>query len=467
MERKSRLHKYVKATLVRLRIEKIIYTMQTGLFLAAFCAILLLLVSRLFVLPSYGRFTVLAAGIVLIGTAFYTFYHRVKREEAVRRLDSYVPNNLLLTALSIEKSDSSLAPVIIQEGEKIVEKAFLRFKKRKKAYINPKVVSAFIVCCACIVVLVTFPSEAQLEADTIEKEQQIVTEMTKEIQRLIRKEELPEVKKELVNLLEELEIAETSEQALGELVKKQKELRLKEQRLAEKKEVANESGSPSDPLTEAEELELDELGEVTAKLAGNVGEMNTALNKIGKTSTFPALADGTSNLSNEDGEENPASGESSGKGKSDGEKSDENGGGKEEGEGKKGEGEGEGEGQGQGQGQGKGEGQGGGTGTGVTGTGKDAGQGKGIGSGSGGRDLLTIPNNRIGTQGESSLDGGKVNKGDHIEEKEVDGLAEKGTVRPYSEVIGTYNNSYLESAGKMNLSQELQQVLSNYFTSIE
>lgn len=462
MERKSRLHKYVKATLVRLRIEKMIYKMQTGLFLAAFCAILLLLVSRLFVLPSYGRFTVLAAGIVLIGAAFYTFYHRVKREEAVRRLDSYAPNNLLLTALSIEKSDSSLAPVIIQEGEKIVEKAFLRFKKRKKAYINPKVVSAFIVCCACIVVLVTFPSEAQLKADTIEKEQKIVTEMTKEVQQLIRKEELPEVKKELVNLLEELEIAETSEQALGELVKKQKELRLKEQRLAEKKEVANEPGSPSDPLTEAEELELDELGEVTAKLAQNVGEMNTALNKIGKTSTFPALADGTSNLSNEDGEENPASGESSGKGKSDGEKSDENAGGKGEGEGKKGEGEGEGQGSGSGEGQGKGEGEGVGTGT-----GKDTGQGKGIGSGSGGRDLLTIPNNRIGTQGESSLDGGKVNKGDHIEEKEVDGLVEKGTVRPYSEVIGTYNNSYLESAGKMKLSQELQQVLSNYFTSIE
>ena len=450
MESKSRLHKYVKATLVNLRIEKTIYTLQTGLFLAAFCAMLFLLVSRLFVLPYYGCFAVLTAGVMLIGTAIYTLYHRVKKWEAVRQLDSYIPHNLLMTALSIGKSDSALAPVIIQEAETKVSKAFLYFKKRKKVYMNLKMISALIVCCAFIVVLVTFPSEAQLEADTIEKERGIVAGMTKEVQQLIRKEELPEVKKELVNLLDELEVAETSEQALGELVKKQKELRLKEQRLADKKEVANESEDPTDSLTEAEELELAELGEVTAKLAQNVVEMNTALNKIGKKPTFPALADGTGNLSNEDGGEKSATGESSEKGKGDGEKSDDNGG-------AKGEGQGEGEGEGQGKGKGKG------TGTGGT----ESGKGKGIGSGLGGRDLLTIPNNRIGKQGESLLDGGEVNKGDNIEEKDVDGLAEKGTVRPYKEVVGTYKKSYLESAGKMKLSPELEKVLSNYFTSIE
>ena len=464
MERKSLLHKYVKATLVRLRIEKIIYTMQTGLFLASFCAMLLLLVSRLFVLPYYGRFAVFTAGVMLVGTAFYSLYHRVKKEEAIRRLDSYVPNNLLLTALSIGQSDSALAPIIIQEAETKVSKAFLRFKKRKNTCINPMMVSVFIVCCAFIIVLVTFPSEAQLEADTIEKEQEIVAEMTKEIQQLIRKEELPEVKKELVNLLDVLEVAETAEQALGELVKKQKELRLKEQRHADKKEVASESKDSTDSLTEAEELELAELGEVTAKLAQNVGEMNTALNKIGQTPTFPALADGTGNLSNKDGGEESDTGESSEKGKGDGEKNDDNGG---KGEGEKGGGQGEGE----GEGQGKEKGEGTGTGTGGTesgkGSGKGSGQGKGIGSGSGGRDLLTTPNDRVGEGEDPTFDGGKQSKGDYNEEREVDGLAEKGTVRPYSEVIGTYKKTYLESAGKMELSPELQKVISNYFTSIE
>ena len=43
------------------------------------------------------------------------------------------------------------------------------------------------------------------------------------------------MKKELEDLASELENAETSEEVLKELVKKQKEMRLKEQRLAEKK----------------------------------------------------------------------------------------------------------------------------------------------------------------------------------------------------------------------------------------
>ncbi len=110
---------------------------------------------------------------------------------------------------------------------------------------------------ACLVLLIMFPSEAQLEAGAIEKEKEIIEEMKKEVQDLIKKEELPEVKKELEELAEKLLKAETSEEALKELVKKQKELRLKEQRLADKKEIAEKSGDPSDSLSDAEEKELE------------------------------------------------------------------------------------------------------------------------------------------------------------------------------------------------------------------
>lgn len=466
MERRSFLQKYVKATLLRLRVEKTIYTVQTGLFLAAFCAVLFLLVTRLFVLPYYSRFTVLVAGIIVVGTLIYSGYNRVKKEEAVRKLDSYGPHNLLMTALSIRKSDSPLAPVIIQDAESEVSKAYLHFKKRKKAYLHTKMMSAFIVCCAFIVVLVSFPSEAQLEADTMEKEQEIMEEMKKEVQQLMRKEKLPDVKKELVDLLDELEVAETSDAALKELVKKQKELRLKEQRLADKKEGADQSGEPSDTLTEAEEQELTELREVASELAQNAGKTNTALNKIGKAPTLAALADGISNLSNENGEEKPTTGEGSEKEqeKSDSDKNDANSDGN---DGKQGAGQGAGTGEGEGEGEGVGQGEGTGIGSGGTGHGDGADQGKGSGSGSGGRDLLTIPNDRVGKDGDPSFDGGALNEGDFSEEREVDALAEKGTARPYTEGIGTYKQSYLESAGKMKLSPDLQRVLSNYFTSIE
>ena len=54
---------------------------------------------------------------------------------------------------------------------------------------------------ACLVVLIIFPSEAQLEAGAIEKEKEIIEEMKKEVQDLIKKEKIPEVKKELRSLL--------------------------------------------------------------------------------------------------------------------------------------------------------------------------------------------------------------------------------------------------------------------------
>ncbi|QUW21728.1 hypothetical protein JSQ81_18410 [Sporosarcina sp. Marseille-Q4063] len=65
------------------------------------------------------------------------------------------------------------------------------------------------------------------------------------------------------------------------------------------------------------------------------------------------------------------------------------------------------------------------------------------------------------------IDGGNLDEGESVEEREAYGLTERGTIRPYNEVIGNYKKSYLESTGKMNLSPDLQRVLSDYFSSIE
>ena len=70
--------------------------------------------------------------------------------------------------------------------------------------------------------------------------------------------------------------------------------------------------------------------------------------------------------------------------------------------------------------------------------------------------MLSIPSERIGTAKNPIVDGGNINEGDYVEEREAHGLTERGTIRPYKEVIGSYKNSYLESTGKMNLSPDLQ-----------
>lgn len=179
MERKSLLKKYVRAALYRLHFEKAVYKVQTGIFAASLFAVLILVGSRLFVFPYYGRSAFVGAVLVLLVTIVSIVYKRSGKAEAVRQLDNFMPDNLLITAMDVEVSETHLAPAIISTAESKVVNAFERFKKREKRYVNPKMLSGFFIVSACLALLVTFPSEAQLEAGAIEKEKEIIEEIKK------------------------------------------------------------------------------------------------------------------------------------------------------------------------------------------------------------------------------------------------------------------------------------------------
>ncbi len=66
-----------------------------------------------------------------------------------------------------------------------------------------------------------------------------------------------------------------------------------------------------------------------------------------------------------------------------------------------------------------------------------------------------------------SIVGGELGEGEFIEENEREGLVERGTLRPYEEVVGSYKDAYLKGSDRMNLPADLQRVLSDYFSSIE
>ena len=144
MDRLSLVQKYVNAALLRLRIEKIVYTMQSGMFFAIVGAVIIFVLSRLFVIPYYERFAIILAVLVLMGTAIYSVYNRVGKHEATRQLDRYIPHNLLLTAVSIRESDSLLASPIIEEANQKVSKAYEHFKRREKKFVNLKMLIASI-----------------------------------------------------------------------------------------------------------------------------------------------------------------------------------------------------------------------------------------------------------------------------------------------------------------------------------
>ena len=85
----------------------------------------------------------------------------------------------------------------------------------------------------------------------------------------------------------------------------------------------------------------------------------------------------------------------------------------------------------------------------------------------GGRNLLSIPSNRVGEKADPSVVGGNLGEGEFIEERETEGPVEKGAVRPYKEVVGDYKDAYLKSTDRMQLPPDLQHILSDYFSSIE
>ena len=101
------------------------------------------------------------------------------------------------------------------------------FKKREKNYFQPKWIIGFVLAFAAVLSLYVFPAATQLEAKDLEQEKQIVKEIKKEVSKLEKKELSKPVKKELKELKEKLKEVETAEEALREVVKKQKELALK------------------------------------------------------------------------------------------------------------------------------------------------------------------------------------------------------------------------------------------------
>ena len=71
---------------------------------------------------------------------------------------------------------------IIEEANLKVSKAYEDFKRREKKFVNLKMLIASIVSSAFLILLISFPSEAQIEAEAIEQEKVIVDEMKKVVE---------------------------------------------------------------------------------------------------------------------------------------------------------------------------------------------------------------------------------------------------------------------------------------------
>ncbi|TQE89213.1 hypothetical protein NST62_14085 [Ureibacillus sp. FSL K6-8385] len=483
MDRQKYLMKYINRAKRSLNAEKMLPLLQYGVFLSLVFTLAILFVSRFFVFAYYDEIALAVACATIVATAVYMWWKRVRTKEALRRLDDFYPFNELVTALSFKENEHPLADSIMDKAVKESEKAFERFKRRTKQYWRPKALFGILIVSIITAALWIFPSETQQEAQVVEKEQEVIRDIKKEVAKLERKAESEDVKKELKELLGRLKEAETPEQALREVVKKQKELKLQEQKLQEKRLAENADGSG---LTEGELQKLKDLAEVQSSLAQHALSTQKAISKLGAPLSFELQ--NTIGKMMEDAQTGSKNGSTSNhqtgnSNTNQGNNNQQNNG--QQGQGSTGSGNNQGQGntgsnnQGQGStgsgnnqgqwntGSGTGQGQGSGSGTGGQGSGSGSSAGGGAGKGSGGRTLLSIPSERLGERRPPTVDGGPLGQGNPAGEQKGQVPVTKGTVRSYEEVIGAYEERYMQSAKRMQLPRDLQNVVESYFSSLQ
>lgn len=483
MDGQRRLWQAVTSARRSLNVEKVFIALQKGLLYAVLSITLIYFVTRFFVLPYYGVIGAVVATVAFLLPLCQAFWQRVRQREAMLRLDQFYPHNELVTVLTA-KAQSPLVLLLQEKAEMQVGQVLEAFKKRPKQVFQSKVMTAAAGLLVLFLVLTIFPAATQQEAKSIEEDRAITKDLKDKVKEQVEKPVPEETKKELAELQQAIEEAKTSEEALKELVKKQKELTNMEQQLAE--EAKN-------GMTPEMQDALNALGQVNTELAEAASEAQTSLSKLGKPvdlNTQKSIArmnrgDGqqSGDPSEAGGQQKDSDGTATGQNNNSGSSgsnannqgstgqnsSNTNAG--QQGSGQSGQGgqssqQGSGNQPGNGQGssgQGQGAGQGG---SGQAGSGGAGGQGGLMGGkGSGGRDLLAIPK-RVGESTGPTTDGGLLGDGETVTDRGPVS-ATKGEVRPYAEVIGTYEDSYMQSTDRLQLPSDLQQMVQNYYSSME
>ncbi|WP_235192220.1 hypothetical protein [Cytobacillus firmus] len=515
-----RLLKPVKRQLL---FQLIVKEFQVFLSIAAVLALCLMVLARLFVIPYLQNYFLL---IILLSAIFAAFRIWKKRPDIIQAASLYnrfVSEDRVITAYSFLLDDAVLARLQLADAVKHMKMVHHQVLGRKKVFIHPKPVLMCLAFLCLAVLLYMIPGEKMDLAQKWEKENKIVEEAKEELEKKAEKVKNPEVKKALEKAKEKIAEKKSAEEALKELAKQTKSLELKaikekEKSLSlenmkntldnsglkqlsrmleekdlssfreelskldkQKKELSVDQSNALKQLTGGEETlseeELSKLIEQLENLLQSEGLLKQlaaaqkALQSSGLSLQQKMAANGMppgqlafappgqpgsqannpntsppvhQNNSNPQSNQNqPGNSRNNGNGS----------------------GSGTGSGSGSGSGSGNGSGSGAGTGSG-TGSGSGSGLGGGAGLGQGSRDLLTIPS---GMEGKRNIenDNGSLGQGTPGQQFEGEGPVLKGTIRPYSEVFGNYEASYRQSADRYKLPADLEEIVKNYFTSID
>jgi hypothetical protein len=517
MDDNKRFLLLLKPVLRQLVIEFIMKEVQLFFCMAAAWTVLFLSAARFIVIPFLNRYLFIGFAILLMIHLIRIIILRPGWRNAADVYNAFVPDDRVITGFGFLHNGGSVEKLQLHDAVQHMMKRQNDVLKRKKKLILPKWLALGILLSSFSIGLYLIPNEKIKLAKVKEENSKIVKTIEKQLDKKAKEEKDPAVKKALKEAEKKISKADSTDDVLKELRKQTKNLELKALKEKEKqeslkkwqatlqdaglnhlanllakkdlKEIEKELkrlNQKFESLTEKqkeafrditkrenqlseEELRavmkaIEEALESPEKLK-NLADAQDTLQTIGSSLEQQMIANGTppSKLafSSSNGSQNNAG--SAAQPSSSGNRSQSGQGKQSSGGNQSGSGNGKGNRNGGGSGSGSGNGNGLGNGTASS---NGSGNGRGAGLGQGSRQLLTIPE-FIDGKNHVETDTGKLGKGNAVEQSEGNGPILKGTLRPYSEVFGKYEESFRQSTERYKLPSDLEEMVKNYFSSID
>ena len=428
----KQLRAVIKKAAVHLTIERSVYDLQRWICGVLAVMVVLLIVSRVVVWAYYQPMIIAVAVVLLCIAVVWQVVRRVRMQQALHILDTYYPHNELVTSMSVQQP-TALVATLQQRAVQQKDKAYAAFTKRPKRYVHKPALIGSALCMAFITYSLLVPALTQQQARAIEHEQAIVKDMEEVVEALLP-ETTPEEQKALEALQATLQEQQLAEQALAELVKKQKELQqagASEAVVQQLQQTASDAQSALSAMGKPIQQQL--ASAITGEALQGASSQSSTSSPSSQSST--SQQNGQSTTSSQQQQQS-------------------------------GTGQGNGNGQGTGQAQGQGAGSGNGNGTGKTPNASNGGQGQGASLGQGDRNLIT-PANRFGEQQQTTVDGGDTAEGEGIDTERGNVNAVDNTPIAYEAAMAQYEGQYLQQAEQLELPANLQQVVQHYFSTIQ
>lgn len=514
MDTKKQFTNLLKSVMRQLWVLHFAKCLQLLFMIAGAFSIALLVIARIMVIPYIERYWIFGFILIIVFCFIYFYRQKPAIRNAADTYDRFIGDERTGTSLSFLNREEEIYQLQRNDAVKHMKEAEATVLTRKKQWIFSKWLILALLFWSCSAVSFFIPNTTMQAAKQKEKEIETIKKTEKKLEKLANKATNKDLKKTLQEMRKSLKSSKTAREALNKLVKQNNQLELKQlkakdqkqellnfqnqlmnaglnqlakaisqndrkkveqqleqlksnwgQLMEKQKQALNHLTHNTTPLTKEELAKLEKQLKNAMKIVeqqqnlqlaqesiqNSALEMQQEMLKEGLLDSKQVAFAPDTNPHSQVNQGNHSSGNQSSNGQTNGK------------------GTGSGSGSGKAGGQGSGSGSGSGSGTGNSGSGKGGGNGNGIGSGAGvgqgSRKFLTIPE-KIDGKTNIEKDSGKLGDGGSQQEYSSNGPVLKGSVRPYEEVYGKYEQAFRESTERVQLPTDLEELVKQYFSNL-